>query len=71
MKRLSGRELRRLLRRHGFAPIKGRGKGSHEVWRNPQGMEVVIAVHGKDMVPIGTLKNILRQAGIPEEEVRQ
>jgi|GEM_PF-658628 predicted RNA binding protein YcfA (HicA-like mRNA interferase family) len=34
-------------------------------------MEVVIAVHDKDIVPIGTLKGILRQAGIPEEEVRQ
>jgi len=71
LKRINGRELRRILREHGFEPIKHRGKGSHEIWRNPAGNEVVVAVSKSAIVPIGTLKQILRTAGIPEKVLRQ
>jgi predicted RNA binding protein YcfA (HicA-like mRNA interferase family) len=70
LRRLSGRELRKLLQEHGFIRLKGRGRGSHEVWRNPQGIEVVIAARDKDIIPTGTLKSILRQTGIPEDGLR-
>jgi hypothetical protein len=41
------RELRADLRKHGFVPLKGRGKGDHEVWRHlPTG--VTVGLDGND-----------------------
>lgn len=71
LKRINGRELRRLLRMYGFERIKQRGKGSHEIWRNGEGKEVVVAVRAGEVVPVGTLKKILRNAGIPEKALRR
>ena len=44
-------------------------KGSHRQYRHPsKGMVVTVAGHpGKD-VPVGTLKAILRSAGLEEKE---
>jgi predicted RNA binding protein YcfA (HicA-like mRNA interferase family) len=53
------------LQRAGFE-IR-RQSGSHVVLRHPDGRQTYVAVHTKD-IPPGTLKSILRQAGLTLEE---
>ncbi len=66
MGRLSGfkyREVARRLRLCGFA-FDRHGPGSHEVWRNPSnGRKVTVPHHAREMAE-GTLRAILREAGI-------
>ncbi len=66
MGRLSGftyREVTRRLRSFGFA-FDRQGPGSHEIWRNTQtGRKVTLPHHPGDMKE-GTLRAILREAGI-------
>jgi predicted RNA binding protein YcfA (HicA-like mRNA interferase family) len=61
---LNGRELRLLLKEHGFWRLKDRGKGSHEIWVHASGRQVIVSAGMKDDIPPGTLQSILRQAGI-------
>jgi predicted RNA binding protein YcfA (HicA-like mRNA interferase family) len=53
------------LKRAGFE--QKRQSGSHIVLRHTDGRQTYVAIHCKD-VPPGTLKSILRQAGISKEE---
>jgi predicted RNA binding protein YcfA (HicA-like mRNA interferase family) len=66
MGRLSGfryREVARRLRIFGFEFDRS-GAGSHEVWRHTHsGRKVTLTCHPGDM-PEGTLRAILREAGI-------
>lgn len=66
MGRLAGfryREVARRLRAFGFRFDRS-GAGSHEVWRHAQtGRKVTIPHHASDMAE-GTLRAILREAGI-------
>jgi len=66
MARLSGfsyREVARRLRALGFA-FDRQGPGSHEVWRHTvTGRKVTLPHHSRDMAE-GTLRAILREAGI-------
>jgi predicted RNA binding protein YcfA (HicA-like mRNA interferase family) len=66
MGRLAGfsyREVARKLRTFGFA-FDRPGPGSHEVWRNPKiGRKVTLPHHSRDMAE-GTLRAVLREAGI-------
>ena len=66
MGRLSGfkyREVARRLRVFGFVYDRP-GPGSHEVWRHSQtGRKVTIPHHASEMAE-GTLRAILREAGI-------
>jgi predicted RNA binding protein YcfA (HicA-like mRNA interferase family) len=66
MGRLSGfryREVARRLRTFGYRFDRA-GAGSHEVWRHSQsGRKVTIPHHASDMAE-GTLRAILREAGI-------
>jgi predicted RNA binding protein YcfA (HicA-like mRNA interferase family) len=70
MGRLAGfkyREVARKLRTVGFA-FDRPGPGSHEVWRNPTtGRKVTLPHHSRDMAE-GTLRAILREAGIDLDE---
>jgi predicted RNA binding protein YcfA (HicA-like mRNA interferase family) len=67
MGRLSGfryREVARRPRTFGFRFDRA-GAGSHEVWRHSQtGRKITIPHHASDMAE-GTLRAILREAGIP------
>jgi predicted RNA binding protein YcfA (HicA-like mRNA interferase family) len=66
MSRLAGftyREVARKLRTFGFA-FDRHGPGSHEIWRQEAtGRKVTIPHHARDMAE-GTLRAILREAGI-------
>lgn len=67
---LSGREVIKLLSKHGFS-IVGR-KGSHVRMKKAVTGKVFIAIvpdHGD--IPMGTLKSIIRQSGLSEEELRK
>jgi predicted RNA binding protein YcfA (HicA-like mRNA interferase family) len=43
--------------------------GSHVVLRHPDGRPTYVAMHTGD-VPSGTVRNILKQAGLTEEEFK-
>ena len=59
------RNIEKVLVKSGFIPRSG--KGSHLVYRHPNGRRTVIPRHNRP-VRIGTLRAILRQADITSEE---
>lgn len=61
-------EVFRRLRRAGFE--ERRRSGFHIVLRHSDGRQTYVAMHPGD-VPSGTLRAILKQAGLTEEEFRQ
>ena len=70
MGRLSGfkyRDVIKRLRKFGFA-FDRQGPGSHEIWRHREsGKKVTLPRHTKDFAE-GTLRAILREAGINEDD---
>lgn len=64
MKSIKPKQLIKVLERKGFMFV--RQKGSHRLYRKNE-LRVTVPYHNKDLKP-GTLKNILRQAGISEED---
>lgn len=60
------RDVTKSLRRAGWH--KTRTRGSHEVWRRPDGREVTVPAGGKGNreVPAGTLAAIRRATGLDE-----
>ncbi len=70
MGRLSGfkyKEVARKLRSFRYAYYR-QGKGSHEVWRHADtGLVILVPHHTRDM-PEGTLRAILKEAGIDVDE---
>jgi len=57
-----------LLLAKGF--VLDRSKGSHQIFIHPETRKrVVVPFHRKDL-PIGTLLEILRQAGISKDEIQ-
>ncbi|HMS09975.1 MAG TPA: type II toxin-antitoxin system HicA family toxin [Pyrinomonadaceae bacterium] len=70
MGRLSGfryREIVRILKAFGFE-FHRQAAGSHEIWFNPEtGLYTTIPNHSGDM-PEGTLRAILKQAGIEPDD---
>nr|VFK21487.1 MAG: Predicted RNA binding protein YcfA, dsRBD-like fold, HicA-like mRNA interferase family [Candidatus Kentron sp. LPFa]VFK34964.1 MAG: Predicted RNA binding protein YcfA, dsRBD-like fold, HicA-like mRNA interferase family [Candidatus Kentron sp. LPFa] len=70
MSRLAGFDYRRIvrkLRKFGFS-FDRQAAGSHEIWYNPEtDRYTTIPNHSGDM-PEGTLRAILKQAGISPDE---
>ena len=70
MGRLGGfryREVVKRLRRHGFE-FSREGVGSHEIWKNEEtDAAVLVPRHNRDLAE-GTLRSILRQAGISVDD---
>lgn len=65
MKSVKPRQIIKVLEGKGFKFI--RQKGSHRLYRKGQ-LRVTIPYHTKDLKP-GTLRNILKQAGLTEKEL--
>jgi predicted RNA binding protein YcfA (HicA-like mRNA interferase family) len=64
---MSATEVERILRRYGFELIAQ--KGSHRKWRNDEkSLQVIVPMHKGKNIAIGTLRNILITADIPDEE---
>jgi predicted RNA binding protein YcfA (HicA-like mRNA interferase family) len=68
LKRVTGRQLVRILERIGWHV--DRVRGSHHIMRSAVRPKVTLSVpvHGRRTLPIGTLSSILRDAGISDEE---
>lgn len=67
MLRLTAKEVEKILQRYNFQLISQ--KGSHRKWRNNElGLQVTVPEHRGKILPIGTLRNILIMAKIPESE---
>ena len=61
-------EVIRVLRRHGFVMVGQ--KGSHQKWRHLNGRQVIVAMHGNKLIPIGTLKSIIEGSGLSVDDFR-
>ena len=67
IRRMTAREVETLLLGHGFEFISQ--KGSHRKWRHPESRrQVIVPEHRGRQLPLGTLRHILVNAEIPEEE---
>lgn len=58
---MNSKEVIKILKKNGFE-LKSQN-GSHKKFVNGERIAIV-ADHGKDEIPLGTLKNIERQCGI-------
>ncbi len=47
-----------------------RSKGSHRIYRNYETKRMTIVPYHKKDLPIGTLEEILKQAGIKKNEIK-
>ncbi|MBD2082054.1 type II toxin-antitoxin system HicA family toxin [Leptolyngbya sp. FACHB-17] len=66
-RRMNADEVERILESNGFELISQ--KGSHRKWRNlDRQLQVIVPYHKKRDLPIGTLRNIMISADIPESE---
>lgn len=64
---ITARELARALAKAGF--ILSRQRGSHQIYRHSTtGKRISVPVHSGDM-PHGTMRKILRDAGLTVEEL--
>jgi predicted RNA binding protein YcfA (HicA-like mRNA interferase family) len=64
----TGREIMKVLQKHGFV-LAGR-RGSHQKWRHVNGRQVIVADHGSKPIPIGTPKSIIEGSGLDLELFR-
>ena len=67
---ITARELVSALTRDGFT--LQRVRGSHRVYRNPDGRRVVVAYHGLSQTfPIGTLRAMVADVGWSDEDLKR
>jgi len=59
------REVLRVLLQVGFE--EKRQTGSHKILRHPDGRQVVVPMHPREL-PMGTFRSILKQAGLTPGE---
>lgn len=68
MKQVSGKDLARIVERHGWQLL--RVTGSHHIY-GKQGsiVRLSIPVHGNKPLKVGLLKHLLKHAGLGEHEL--
>ena len=66
IKPLPYRAVIKKLRKHGFVFRRATG-GSHEIWWNKKTKKICVVPHHKE-IKTGTLRSIIKQAGIIGEE---
>ncbi len=65
--RMNASEVEKILQQYGFELVFQ--KGSHRKWRNVERqLMVIVPYHKAKDLPIGTLRNIMLGADIPETE---
>jgi predicted RNA binding protein YcfA (HicA-like mRNA interferase family) len=68
MKSISGKTLCKIVERNGW--ILKRITGSHRIYAKKEVSAIVsIPVHGNRDLPIGTLRSILKDAGLTEKDI--
>ncbi|MEU8221215.1 type II toxin-antitoxin system HicA family toxin [Kribbella sp. NPDC048915] len=58
------------LKAKGFTKQPGRGKGSHEVWKDSNGNSVTVPNHGKE-IAAGTWRSIERQTSAAQQRAAE
>ena len=67
---ITARYLVRALHKDGF--LLKRTRGSHRIYRHPDGRRVVVAYHRlSDTFPIGTLAAMIADAGWADDDLRR
>ena len=67
MKAISGKQMCWLLEKRGW--VLDRINGSHFVYRHPaSGRRVIVPVHGNKPLATGTLRKLIRDAGLTVDE---
>lgn len=68
MKSVSGKKLSRIVQKYGW--VLKRVKGSHHIFEK-DGLETTLSIpiHGNKDLKIGTLKAILKQANLTEDDL--
>lgn len=62
---LSSDKVIKILKKNGF--VHDRTRGSHQIYFNPKTRKRAVVPKNKNL-PIGTLKSILKQAGLEMED---
>ena len=66
MKSISGKQLAKLLGRHGWTLM--RIHGSHHIYgKVGSSVRISVPIHGNKPLKIGLLKHLLKMAGLPED----
>jgi len=68
MKAISGKDLCKVLERHGWTVL--RIQGSHHIYGRPgRIVRLSVPVHGNQSVKAGLLRHLLKQAGLTEVDI--
>ncbi len=68
MKSVSGKELARLVERHGWKLL--RIHGSHHIYGKAGSVvRLSIPIHGKKPIKVGLLKHLVKMAGLQESDL--
>lgn len=67
IRQMNADEVERILKNYGFELVSQ--KGSHRKWRNlERQLQTIVPYHKGRNLPVGTLRNIMINANIPETE---
>ncbi len=64
---INAKELIKILERKGFT--LSRQSGSHAIYANTNGVKVTVPIHGKKVLGKGILKQIMKDAGLTNEDI--
>jgi predicted RNA binding protein YcfA (HicA-like mRNA interferase family) len=67
MKAVSGKEMSRILERHGW--VCTRIRGSHQHFEKPGHSPVIVPVHANKTLKNGTPHEIMKNAGLTKDEL--
>ena len=68
MKSISGKELARVLERHGWQLL--RIQGSHHIYgRTGSEVHLSVSIHGNAPLKIGLLRHLIKIAGLQENDL--
>lgn len=67
MKHISGKQMCRVLERHGWR--LARIRGSHHRYERDGFHPVVVPVHGNSVLKSGTQKSIMKSAGLTDDDL--
>lgn len=64
---INAKDLIKILEKRGFQ--FSRQSGSHAIYKNQEGIKVTIPIHGKKDIGKGLLSQILKDAGLKNEDL--
>ena len=68
MKAVSGKQMCRILKRHGWQHVRTRG--AHFTFEKPASTSFTVPVHGNQTLKTGIQHAIMKAAGLTEEDLR-